>query len=98
MPDPSRVRALDLNLLLALDALLAERHVTRAASALGVTQPAASAALARLRIHFDDELLYRVEGRYVLTPLALRLMPMTERALGEVRRVFDATDVHRPAT
>jgi DNA-binding transcriptional LysR family regulator len=51
--------AVDLNLLLALDALLAERHVTRAAARLGVTQSAASHALARLRVVLRDPLLVR---------------------------------------
>src|SRR3954470_1399976 len=48
---------LDLNLLVVLRELLRERNVTRAAARLGVSQPAASAALARLRRHFGDELL-----------------------------------------
>src|SRR5580700_6603501 len=48
----SHLASLDLNLLVALRELLSERNVTRAAERLGVTQPAASAALARLRRHF----------------------------------------------
>ena len=66
---------LDLNLLLTLDVLLTERNVTRAAEQLGVSQPAVSAALARLRRHFGDELLDRVGNRYELTPLAAQLRP-----------------------
>src|SRR3954469_3986689 len=49
----------DLNLLVALEALLAERNVTNAANRVGLSQPAMSRALARLRRLFDDELLVR---------------------------------------
>lgn len=87
---------LDLNLLTALDALLTERNVTRAAGRLGVTQPAASAALARLRRHFDDELLSRAGNRYELTALATLLRPEVTMALGSVRRVFEAQPVFSP--
>lgn len=57
--DHAGLRGLDLNLLLALDALLSEQSVTRAAQQTRVTQPAMSQALARLRDHFDDPLLVR---------------------------------------
>nr|WP_240895417.1 LysR family transcriptional regulator [Kineococcus siccus] len=60
----------DLNLLVPLDALLTERNVTRAGARIGVSQPAMSAALGRLRRQFDDVLLVRVGARYELTPLA----------------------------
>ena len=49
----------DLNLIVAFDALMAERHVTRAAIRIGLTQPAMSAALARLRKATGDELFVR---------------------------------------
>lgn len=48
------LRGLDLNLLLALDALLAERSVTRAAERMHISQPGMSAALQKLRWHFKD--------------------------------------------
>jgi DNA-binding transcriptional LysR family regulator len=94
MHDDARLRglrAVDLNLLVALDALLQERSVTRAAEALGVTQPAASAALARLRRHFDDALLHRRGGRYELTSFAEVLRTPTAEALDGVARVFDSS-------
>ena len=70
MPRPvAHLANLDLNLLVALRELLRERSVTRAAERLGVTQPAASAALSRLRRHFGDELLIRDRGEYTLTAL-----------------------------
>jgi DNA-binding transcriptional LysR family regulator len=61
--------SLDLNLLVVLDALLAERHVTRAAARLGLTQPACSHALARLRRALGDPLLVR-GPRNVMVPTA----------------------------
>jgi len=82
---------LDLNLLVTLDALLYERNLTRTAAQLGVSQPAVSAALARLRRHFGDPLLERVGNRYELTPLAAQLVSLTGPALVGVRRVFETT-------
>ena len=67
------LRRLDLNLLVTLDALLREESVTRAAGELGVSQPAVSASLRRLRRHFDDPLLRRTGNTYALTPLAVLL-------------------------
>jgi DNA-binding transcriptional LysR family regulator len=89
---------LDLNLLVSLDALLVERNVTRAAGRLGVTQPTVSAALARLRRHFDDDLLARVGNRYELTPLALRLIDQISTVLDGAERVFAAAPGFDPAT
>lgn len=63
----------DLNLLVALDALIKERHVTRAAEQVGISQPAMSSSLARLRIMFGDDLLVRVGREYHLTALATEL-------------------------
>jgi DNA-binding transcriptional LysR family regulator len=94
----SQLRNLDLNLLLALDALLTERNVTRAAERLGLSQPTVSAALGRLRRHFGDELLHRTGSRYELTPLAQQLSARTTPALADVRRVFDATADFDPGT
>ena len=58
---------LDLNLLVVLDALLAERSVTRAADRVGLSQSAASHALKRLRDHFGDPLLVRSRDGMALT-------------------------------
>lgn len=79
---------LDLNLLVSLDALIQERSVTKAAQRLGLSQPALSASLARLRIHFDDQLLARRGNTYELTPLASRLAEHVPTALDAVRKVF----------
>jgi LysR family nod box-dependent transcriptional activator len=60
----------DLNLLVALDALLSERNVTRAGNRLNLSQSAMSGALARLRHYFHDELLVPVGRQMALTPVA----------------------------
>jgi DNA-binding transcriptional LysR family regulator len=89
---------LDLNLLVTLDVLLREVSVTKAAGELGVSQPAVSAALARLRRHFDDPLLRRNGNNYVLTPLAVLLKEHAGVAIGTVQRVFDVRPAFDPAT
>ena len=93
-----RLAGLDLNLLVALDALLRQRSVTRAAAQLGLGQPALSASLARLRRHFDDELLTRVGNSYRLTPLATQLRELTRVALAGAERVFTARAGFDPAS
>ncbi|MFC9557905.1 LysR family transcriptional regulator [Rhodococcus sp. NPDC056960] len=65
---PRSLANLDLNLLITLDAVLGHQNATRAAEQLGVTQPAISAPLRRLRRYFDDDLLRRVGNRFQLTP------------------------------
>jgi DNA-binding transcriptional LysR family regulator len=87
--------ALDLNLLLVLDAVLRERSVARAAKRLHVTPPAVSNALARLRSALGDPLVTRSGRGIVPTPRALKLHPVVARALQEVDEalhedVFDA--------
>jgi LysR family nod box-dependent transcriptional activator len=88
---------LDLNLLVALDALLTERSVTRAAERLHLSQPALSASLARLRTHFNDPILARRGNAYELTPLALRLSEHTTIALDAARRVFESQATWTPS-
>src|SRR5688572_19205972 len=79
--------AIDLNLLVVLDALLQERHVTAAARRIRTSQPAMSRALARLRELFDDELLVRVGQRMHPTPRALALAAPLHDALAGLRGV-----------
>jgi DNA-binding transcriptional LysR family regulator len=88
---------LDLNLLVALDALLEQRSVTRAAEQLHLSQPALSASLARLRHHFNDQLLTRAGNESRLTPLAVRLKERTREALGSIERVFGAESEFDPS-
>jgi DNA-binding transcriptional LysR family regulator len=89
----------DLNLVLALDALLAERHVTRAASRLGITQSAASHALARLRDLLDDPILVRgPRGTMIPTPRASALAPAVHRILVDLAAVLRGDAAFDPAT
>jgi DNA-binding transcriptional LysR family regulator len=86
--------ALDLNLLVALDALLREANVSRAAMRIGLSQPATSHALQRLRDLIGDPLLVRTGARMELTPRALALRAPLAQALDQVRGLFvpDAFD------
>lgn len=79
-----RLKGLDLNLLVALDVLLDERSVSRAAERLHVSQPAASAALGRLRDYFKDELLVLHGKRMIPTSYAESLQPEVRRILADV--------------
>jgi LysR family nod box-dependent transcriptional activator len=93
-----RFHDFDLNLLVYLDALLADKSVSRAASRIGITQPAMSEALARMRAHFKDELLVPVAGRsMVLTPLAETLAGPVREILLQAQNVTDATAEFIPA-
>jgi DNA-binding transcriptional LysR family regulator len=84
--------ALDLNLLVALDALLLEANVSRAAMRVGLSQPAASHALRRLRDVLGDPLLVRVGARMELTPRAQALRGPLAQALDQVRGLFISDD------
>src|SRR5438128_7188669 len=89
----------DLNLVVALDALLAERHVTRAAARLGVSQSAASHALARLRDLLGDPLLVRgPRGAMQPTPRAPGLAPLLNRALTDVAAALRTPEPFAPST
>jgi DNA-binding transcriptional LysR family regulator len=83
---------LDLNLLVALDALLLEANVGRAAMRIGLSQPAASHALRRLRDVLDDPLLVRAGARMELTPRAQALRAPLAQALDQVRGLFMPDD------
>jgi DNA-binding transcriptional LysR family regulator len=82
------LRRYDLNLLLSLHALLHTRNVTQAGEWLGVTQPAMSSDLRRLRQMFNDELLVRAGRDYQLTTLANSLLEPVSRAVAEIERVI----------
>lgn len=70
------IRSVDLNLLVVLDVMARHRSVSRAAEALGLSQPATSAALARLRLLFDDALFVRTGSAMEPTPRAQELAPV----------------------
>lgn len=84
------LRTVDLNLLTVLDALLDELSVTRAAVRLGMSQPAVSRALARLRSLFDDVLLVDGPGGYSLSERAEEIVPILRRTLAGIGDMLDA--------
>ena len=86
------LNSLDLNLLVALDALLREANVSRAAMRIGLSQPAASHALQRLRDLIGDPLLVRTGARMELTPRAQALRAPLAQALDQVRSLFIADE------
>ncbi|WP_239154016.1 LysR family transcriptional regulator [Amycolatopsis sp. FDAARGOS 1241] len=94
----THLAGLDLNLLVVLRELLRERNVTRAAERVGVSQPALSAALARLRRHFEDELLVRAGRGYVLTPLARQLVRQVEDVCAAAEQLFATGSSFAPGT
>lgn len=95
---PPKVAGLDLNLVVVLDALLAHGNVTHAANAVGITQPAASRALGRLRALYRDPLLVRSGRTMVLTPRAIALKPSVTAALGDLYRGIVGGDAFDPKT
>jgi DNA-binding transcriptional LysR family regulator len=91
------VGEIDLNLLVALGALLEDRNLTRAGARIGMSQPAMSAALARLRRHFGDDLLER-EGRgYRLTVFGEQLLPTVQDALRHMEATMQRSPRFDPA-
>jgi DNA-binding transcriptional LysR family regulator len=93
-----RLAGIDLNLLTALDALIDESNVTRAAGRLGVSQPAASHALSRLRDLLGDPLLVRTPAGMQLTPRAAELRPALRAALAAAEAVLQAVPAFDPTT
>jgi len=84
-------RDIDLNLLVAFEALLAERNVTRAAHRLGVTQPAMSNSLRRLRVLLQDPVFVRTSEGMSPTPRAIAIGPAIEAALNSIRSSISVT-------
>jgi DNA-binding transcriptional LysR family regulator len=85
--DFMNLRAVDLNLLVILDALLDEAHVTRAANRLGLSQPAMSNALERCRTLFADPLLERSKEGMRLSPKAQLLRPLIKNNLAQIQQL-----------
>ena len=94
----SRLNRVDLNLLVYLDALLRERNVTQAAHSLGLSQPAMSNGLKRLREVFNDPLLIRTSDGMTPTAKAEELEPQLREILSGVDRALQPTDEFVPAT
>jgi DNA-binding transcriptional LysR family regulator len=91
------LRHFDLNLLLVFEALMRERHVTRAAERLFLSQPALSHALKRLRESLDDPLFIRTETGMQPTPRAQALQPVVQQALALLREGLAPPAMFSPA-
>lgn len=95
---------LDLNLLVVFDAVWRLKSVSRAAEAIGLSQPAVSNALRRLREHFRDRLFVRTPDGMLPTPIAAEVGPALAAALAQIetslrgRRDFDPADADRSFT
>ncbi len=87
----------DLNLLLVFDALMQEHNVTRAGQRIGLSQPATSAALARLRHLFDDELLIKTSRGMQPTPKAIELTEKLRSALLQIQSALTEQERFLPA-
>lgn len=93
----ANIRHIDLNLLLAFDALYEERSVTRAANRLALTQPTVSGMLKRLREVFDDELYMRTSHGVMPTPRAEALAKPIKDVIGAAQSLL-APEIFDPAT
>ncbi len=85
-----RLQAIDLNLFVVFQAIFQEAHITRAAQVLGLSQPAVSHSLARLRELYHDPLFVRRGPRMEPTPLARSLWPQIQGALEQLHRGLPA--------
>lgn len=93
-----RFKGLDLNLIVAFEALMTDRSVSRAAERLNLSQPAMSNALARLRGYFSDDLLIARNKRMYPTPFAETLLPQVRQALETMEGVIATSRHFDPAT
>jgi DNA-binding transcriptional LysR family regulator len=93
-----QIDGLDLNLLRAFAAVHATGSVSRAAEALGLSQPTVSHALSRLRVYLKDPLFVRVAGGVAPTPKADALAQAVQQALDTVQRALQDSDAFEPAT
>lgn len=92
-----RFHGLDLNLLVVLDVLLSEQNITRAGERLHLSQPATSAALARLREYFQDDLLVQVGRKMVRTPIGEGLTLPIRELLIQMRATLENRALFKPA-
>ncbi|WP_176695916.1 LysR family transcriptional regulator [Phenylobacterium immobile] len=93
-----RFKGLDLNLLVALDALLTEMNVSVAARRIFLSQSAMSGALARLRDHFQDELLVPLGRRLVLTAFAESIVEPVHQLMLQIEATVDTGNAFDPTT
>ncbi|APG93308.1 transcriptional regulator NodD2 [Sinorhizobium americanum] len=92
-----RFKGLDLNLLVALDALMSERNLTAAARRINLSQSAMSAAVGRLRSYFRDELFTMAGREFIPTPRAEGLAPAVREALLQIQHSIVSWEAFKPA-
>src|SRR5215510_8594831 len=91
------LQSIDLNLLVVFETLMEERGVTVAAKRIGLSQPAMSNALARLRRTFNDPLFVRTSEGMSPTPVAQSLIGPVRLALAQLREIFDEKSAFAPS-
>ncbi len=94
----ANLNTFDLNLLRVLDALLRERSTIKAGKRIGLSQPAVSAALARLRLLLGDELFFRNGKTFEPTKFALSLEPPLQDLMAQIENLICGPDAFDPAT
>lgn len=92
-----QLRMVDLNLLTVFDAVMQEQNITRAAHTLGMSQPAVSNAVARLKIMFNDELFVRYGRGIQPTARAFQLFGSVRQALQLVQNELPGSGLSQPA-
>ncbi|WP_334122865.1 LysR family transcriptional regulator [Glutamicibacter sp.] len=92
------LRKIDINLIVVAQAIFLERNLTKAGSRLGMSQPAVSGALARLRQQYDDPLLVRRGRNFELTAKAEALLPLISQAVHALRQTVQLLPTFDPAT
>jgi DNA-binding transcriptional LysR family regulator len=95
---PVNLAGIDLNLLIVFDALMIERQVTRAGERVGLSQPATSNALARLRKLTQDELFIRSRGELHPTPVAFVIAQQIQPALNQIQTALSSAQPFAPLT
>jgi DNA-binding transcriptional LysR family regulator len=93
---PVNLAGIDLNLLIVFDALMIERQVTRAGERVGLSQPATSNALARLRKLTQDELFIRNRGELQPTPIAFAIAQQIQPALNQIQTALSSAQPFIP--
>ena len=91
------ITRLDLNLLLSLDIVLTECNVTKAAEVMGISQPAMSNSLRRLRKYFNDPILIRTSEGMTSTPRALELQPLVRKVVSMAEVALQPKEAFNPA-
>ena len=97
-PERVRFKGLDLNLLVAFDALIELRNVSRAAERLSMSQPAMTAALNRLREYFADDLFIQNGRRMAPTVLASTLQPQVQKVLADLQNLVATSGGFDPSS